>query len=107
MLKSKELVYFRIDNRLYPSNFFKMQEGIYESLISQLVQSKLDDLDQEVFFVDQKPIDKAEAKDVLSQYFSMVLKRALSFFSKEDALIKQIELVNKLILLIPKSKKNH
>ena len=77
-----------------------MQEGIYESLISKLVQSKLDELDQDVFFVDQKPIDKAEAKDVLSQYFSMVLKRALSFFSKEDALIKQIELVNKLILLI-------
>ncbi|PZX54041.1 hypothetical protein [Algoriphagus chordae] len=41
-----------------------MQEGIYESLISKLVQSKLDELDQKVFFVDQKPIDKAEAKDV-------------------------------------------
>jgi superfamily II DNA or RNA helicase len=77
-----------------------MQEGIYESLISKLVQSKLDELDQDVFFVDQKPIDKAEAKDVLSQYFSRVLKRALSFFSGEEALIKQIELVNKLILLI-------
>lgn len=77
-----------------------MQEGIYESLISKLVQAKLDELDQDVFFVDQKRIDKAEAKDVLSQYFSMLLKRALSFFTKEDSLIKQIELVNKLILLI-------
>lgn len=77
-----------------------MQEGIYESLISKLVQSKLDDLDQEVFFVDQKPIDKAEAKDVLSQYFSLILKRALSYFSGEESLLKQIELVNKLIFLI-------
>ena len=77
-----------------------MQQGIYESLISKLVQSKLDDLDEKIFFIDQKPIDKAEAKDVLSQYFSLVLKRALSYFSGEDALLKQIELVNKLIFLI-------
>ncbi|EAZ82835.1 DUF3427 domain-containing protein [Algoriphagus machipongonensis] len=77
-----------------------MQEGIYESLISKLVQSKLDELDQEVFFVDQKPIDKAEAKDVLSQYFSVVLKRALSYLSGDDAVLRQIELVNKIILLI-------
>lgn len=77
-----------------------MQEGIYESLISKLVQSKLDELDQEVFFVDQKPIDKTEAKDVLSQYFSMVLRKSLSFLSGEEALTKQIKLVNKLILLI-------
>src|SRR5690606_31851731 len=77
-----------------------MQEGIYESLVSKLVQSKLDELDQEVFFVDQKPIDKAEAKDVLSQYFSVVLKRALSYLSGDDAVLRQIELVNKIILLI-------
>jgi len=77
-----------------------MQQGIYESLISKLVQSKLDDLDQTIFFIDQKPIDKAEAKDVLSQYFSLILKRALSYFSGEQSLQKQIELVNKLIFLI-------
>lgn len=77
-----------------------MQEGIYESLISKLVQTKLDELDQEIFFVDQKPIDKAEAKDVLSQYFSLVLKRALSYHSGDNAVLKQIELVNKLIFLI-------
>lgn len=77
-----------------------MQEGIYESLISKLVQSKLDDLDKAIFFIDQKPIDKTEAKDVLSQYFSQVLKRALSYFSGEESLQKQIELVNKLIFLI-------
>lgn len=77
-----------------------MQEGIYESLISKLVQSKLDDLDQAIFFIDQKPIDKAEAKNVLSQYFSLILKRALSYFSGEQSLQKQIEFVNKLILLI-------
>lgn len=77
-----------------------MQQGIYESLISKLVQSKLDELDREVFYVDQKPIDKTEAKDVLSQYFSMILKKALSYFTGEEALVKQITLINKLIFLI-------
>lgn len=77
-----------------------MQQGIYESLISQLVQLQLDEIDREVFFVDQKPIDKNEAKDVLSQYFSFILKRALAHFTGEDTVLKQLELVNKLILLL-------
>lgn len=77
-----------------------MQQGIYESLISKLVQSKLDELDRDVFYVDQKPIDKTEAKDVLSQYFSLILKRALTYFSGEESLLKQLELINKLIFLI-------
>lgn len=77
-----------------------MQQGIYESLITKLVQSKLDELDREVFYVDQKPIDKTEAKDVLSQYFSLILKKALTYFSGEESLLKQIELINKIIFLI-------
>lgn len=83
-----------------------MQQGIYESLISKLIQNKLDDLDQEVFYVDQKPIDKTEAKDVLSQYFTTVLKRALAYFSKEDQIIQQIQLVNQLILLLKEELKD-
>lgn len=77
-----------------------MQQGIYESLITKLVQTKLDDLDQNEFFIGKKVIDKTEAKDVLSQYFSIILKRALSFIIGEDPIPKQIELINKLILLI-------
>ncbi|WP_297337949.1 DEAD/DEAH box helicase [Algoriphagus sp.] len=83
-----------------------MQQGIYESLISKLIQTKLDDLDQEVFFVDQKPIDKTEAKDVLSQYFTIILKRALAYFAKEDQIIQQIQLVNQLILLLKEELKD-
>jgi len=88
------------DSNKKSRKIISMEQGIYESLISKLIQSKLDELDQEVFFVDQKPIDKNEAKDVLSQYFSIVLKRALAYFSKEDQVIHQIQLVNQLILLL-------
>jgi superfamily II DNA or RNA helicase len=77
-----------------------MQQGIYESLISKMVQVKLDELEQEIFFIARKPIDKAEAKNILTQYFSEVLQRALGLFSGEDALNKQLEFVNKLIYLI-------
>jgi superfamily II DNA or RNA helicase len=77
-----------------------MQQGIYESLITKLVQSKLDELNQETFFIAQKPIDKAEAKNVLSQYFSEILQRALGLFSGENVLDRQLAFVNKLIYLI-------
>ncbi|MDO9551590.1 DUF3427 domain-containing protein [Rhodonellum sp.] len=77
-----------------------MNQGIYEALITKLVQSKLDELDREKFLIAQKVIDKEEAKTVLSQYFSDILNKALSLYSQKDSLDHQIALVNKLILLI-------
>ncbi|MFD2203724.1 DUF3427 domain-containing protein [Shivajiella indica] len=80
-----------------------MRQGIYEELITQLVDSKLRELDQEKFFIKKKPLDKEEAKIVLSQSFQFVLKRALGLISSEDQVLKQIELVNKLIRILKDS----
>lgn len=77
-----------------------MREGIYEELITKLVKAKLDDLDQVSFFIKEDVIDKEEAKSLLSQYFQLVLKKALGLISGQDQIDKQIELVNKLIIVL-------
>jgi superfamily II DNA or RNA helicase len=77
-----------------------MRQGIYEELITKIVKSKLDDLEQDAFFIKQEVIDKEEAKILLSQYFQFVLKKALGLISGQDQIEKQIDLVNKLIIVL-------
>jgi len=83
-----------------------MNEGIYEAMINQVIKSKIDDLDKETFYIKESPVDKEEAALLLSQYLSLVLKRALGLFPKDGALDKQLDLANKIILLIRDELKN-
>lgn len=80
-----------------------MRQGIYEELITQLVGEKLKELDQDKFFIKKKPLDKEEAKTILSQSFQFVLQKALGMISSDDSGIKQIELVNMLIRILKDS----
>lgn len=77
-----------------------IQQGLYEQLINRLVASRLNDLDQNVFYIQKSPIDKSEASHILSQYLSEVILFALSLFTGKDSLERQIELSNKIILLL-------
>ena len=67
-----------------------MNQGIYEALINQVIQSRIDDLDKNTYYIHQQPIDKEEAALMLSQYLSAVLKKALGLIPKEGALQKQL-----------------
>jgi len=77
-----------------------MTEGLYEQLINKLVASRLDELDKNHFYVKQTILDKQEAAKSLTQYLSNVIRTALSIFSGEQTLEKQIELSNKIIFLL-------
>lgn len=78
------------------------QNGIYEQLITKLVSSKINDLDKDKFYIKQNEIDKNEAARIFSQYLSEVIKFALNLISGDDSIEKQIELSNKIIILLKK-----
>ena len=78
------------------------QQGLYEQLINKLVSSKLKEIDRNVFYVKEIPIDKTEASRVLTQYLIDVIQFALNQITGEKGLEKQIELSNKIITLIGK-----
>ncbi len=76
------------------------QEGLYEQLITKMVASRLKEVDRKEFYIKETAIDRAEAGKFLSQYLSGVIKHALNLFSGEERIEKQIELSNKIIMLL-------
>ena len=77
-----------------------LEQGIYEQLINKLIVSRLEGLDRNEFFISETEIDVAEAAKVLSLYVSDIVRFALGMISGDDSISKQIEIANKIILLI-------
>lgn len=72
------------------------QTGIYEQLITKLIQSRLD---RERFYVGERQLSSTEASVWLSRFLSNILEFAIeSVPSGEDRLQEQIELSNQLLM---------
>jgi superfamily II DNA or RNA helicase len=74
--------------------------GIYEQLITQLLSSKISQLNRDALFIKESKIEKEEAAYFLSQYLLKIISFALSMIVGENSIEKQIELSNKIILLL-------
>ena len=77
-----------------------MQSGIYAQLISKLISAKLNRLDIKQYYIQQVPIDKVEASLVLSRYIAKIIQTALNLMPQENSVLMQIELVNKIVILL-------
>jgi len=77
-----------------------MQQGLYEKLITQLIASKLETLDQEAFFVKETIVEKSEAAKILSHFLNEVINRGLGTISGDNPVEKQIDISNKIIRLL-------
>lgn len=77
-----------------------MIEGIYEELITRLVQTKLADLDKNLFYHKKKHIDKEEASSILSNHLAQIIRIAFNYIKGEKIIETQIEIANKIILLL-------
>lgn len=86
-----------------------MNEGIYEELITQLVNRKIESLDKENYYLKEELIDKAEASLILSQHLTSSFKQVLNLIKadKEENIIeKQILVANKIINFLKSELKN-
>jgi superfamily II DNA or RNA helicase len=77
-----------------------LQEGLYEQLITKIVSRKLEDLDQEAYFIEKVKVDRAEASRYLSQYLTDTITYALNGITGDDDLHQKIELSNKIIQVL-------
>lgn len=77
-----------------------MNEGVYEELVTKLVAKKLNELDQDTFYVKTKKIDKTEASKFLSKHLSTCIQFAFNLIKGKDQLEKQISLANRIILFL-------
>ena len=74
-----------------------MNQGLYEELVTKLINLKIDELDRNTFEVRKTSIDKAEAAQLLSQHIGKTIKHAFTLIRGEDILETQIEIANKFI----------
>jgi HKD family nuclease len=77
-----------------------MQQGIYEEIISQLIQKKILDLDSQQFYIGTKILDPEEAAVYLSRYLNKVIYFAINNLKAEKRLDVGITLVNDIIRLV-------
>lgn len=77
-----------------------MNEGIYEALVTQLVEGKLSKIDHQDFYIKKSRIDKEEAAALLSKHLTHSIKAALSTIRGEHQLEEQIEIANRIILFL-------
>lgn len=77
-----------------------MNQGIYEELITRLVSQKIDNLDKDTFYINTSSIDKAEASKLLAQHLYGTIKSALNLIEGKSQIEQQIQIANKIILLL-------
>ncbi len=72
------------------------QLGIYEQLITQLVQANLD---RERFYIDERQLTSSEAADWFSRFLTKIFEYAINAIPNSDnQLQQQIDLANNLLL---------
>ncbi len=74
-----------------------MNEGIYEQLVTQLVEDKIKELDVNSLYISKTKLDKAEASTLLANHLAKAIKHALDSLKGENPVTTQIEVANKLI----------
>ena len=69
----------------------------YEELITQLLQDKLSECEDERYFIERQPLETADAALYLSHFLQHILYVIFESFKVQDKVSKQIELSNALI----------
>ena len=78
----------------------KMEEGIYEQLVTELVSEKIDLLKTDCFYINKNQIEKTEASGIISKHLSNVIKQALNQIKSDNKIEVQIKIANKIIQLL-------
>lgn len=77
-----------------------MNQGIYEELVTKLINSKLNELDKNAFQIKKDVIDKTEASQLLSLHIGKTIQKAFGLIKGEKSLEHQIEIANKIIFFL-------
>jgi len=77
-----------------------LQEGIYEQLITKIVNNKLQQLEENTFFVSSVALDKSEASRYLSQYLSETINFALNTIKGDGDILKKIDISNQIVQVL-------
>ncbi|SKA98237.1 Superfamily II DNA or RNA helicase [Caloramator quimbayensis] len=77
----------------------ELKDGLYEQVINRMISENINLLNDRKL-IQKENIDEEESSSILSQYLYAVLKKALSYISDDDKLQRQIDVANKIIMLL-------
>lgn len=82
----------------------ELQEGVYETLISQAIQDKLSRFPDSQYLIKKDTIDSAESYKMLTEYLTEVVSSILKgYFNRKDAedtISAQVDVVNRILRFI-------
>ena len=78
----------------------KLVQGLYESLINQLVDAGIEEAAAHDLRAEVRSLDPGDSHTYLTQYLADHIRRALSSIPKEERLEKQLKLVNRILSLL-------
>ena len=79
-----------------------IKTGVYEQIINQLFKIKLDEIDEERFYIGRKSISKSDAVHILSKYLQHLIEIAFIGTADEQDTDKYTDFVNSVIKTLGK-----
>ena len=79
-----------------------IKTGVYEQIINQLFKIKLDEIDEERFYIGRKSISKSDAIHILSKYLQHLIEIAFIGTADEQDTDKYTDFVNSVIKTLGK-----
>src|SRR5688572_11122751 len=78
----------------------KLVPGLYESLINEFVDAGIEEGKSQQLRAELRALDSGDSHTYLAQYLIGFISKAFSVIPEEERLAKQVELANKIILLL-------
>jgi superfamily II DNA or RNA helicase len=78
----------------------KLVPGLYESLISQFIDSGIEEAASLHLQAERRALDSGDSHTYLAQYLTDHIRKAFSSFPQAERLARQFELANKILLLL-------
>lgn len=78
----------------------KLVPGLYESLINQFIEAGIEEAASQQLRPERRSLDSGDSHTYLAQYLADYIRKAFSSIPKDERLAKQLELANRILLLL-------
>lgn len=78
----------------------KLLPGLYESLVNEFIEAGVAEAARENLLAERRDLDAGDSHDYFAQYLASHIRKAFSSFPLTDRLEKQVELANRILVLL-------
>src|SRR3989442_985865 len=91
------------ENVMSAEHLAKLPAGLYEHLVSEFISAGIEEAEQDNLRAELCQLDPGDSHTYLAQYLAGHVRKAFASFPEIDRLSRQIELANRIIVLLAES----